>query len=100
MPTAIEIDQAAIEAFCKKWKVTEFSLFGSVLREDFSADSDIDVLLDFDGPTGLSLFEWIEMKDELEALFGRPIDMLAKEGLRNPFRRESILNRREVMYAA
>ena len=89
-----------IADFCKRWKVKEFSVFGSILREDFGPDSDVDVLLSFikDAPWGL--FEFVDMKEELEKIFGREVDIVEKEGLRNPFRRREILHTREVIYAA
>lgn len=97
---AVEIPKSAIEAFCQKWKIGEFSLFGSILREDFGPDSDVDVLIEFSVEADWSLYEWVEMKEELERLFGRKVDLVAKEGLRNPFRRKAILSSREVLYAA
>ena len=96
----LELPLAAITNFCKRWKVKEFSIFGSILREDFRPGSDVDVLLSFmeDSPWGL--FEFVDMKDELKTIFGREVDIIEKEGLRNPFRRREILHSREVIYAA
>jgi predicted nucleotidyltransferase len=95
----INVPMETIEAFCRKWKIREFSLFGSVLRDDFRPDSDIDVLVSFE-PGSFWGFEIFDMKDELEALFHRPVDFVTKEGLRNPFRRHEILTNRQVLYAA
>lgn len=95
----IEIPQQEIQAFCRRWKVQEFSLFGSVLREDFAPTSDIDVLISFLPEAPWSLFEWVEMRDELAKLFGRKVDLVEKEALRNPFRRQRILMTKEVVYA-
>ncbi len=89
-----------IEEFCKRWSITEFSVFGSVLREDFSADSDIDVLVTIDPKAQIGLFELIDMKLELEKMFKRPVDLVEKEGLRNPYRRQEILLTAQVVYAA
>jgi predicted nucleotidyltransferase len=89
-----------IEAFCHKWEVQELALFGSVLRDDFSMDSDVDVLVTFDPEARRSLFDLIEMQDELEALLHRKVDLVSRGGLRNPFRRREILGTREVVYAA
>ena len=99
MAVRIEIDQARIADFCQRWKVTEFALFGSVLREDFGPKSDVDVLLSFEPNAPWSLFELVDMKDELEAMFGREVDVVSRGGLRNPFRRHEILTTREVVYA-
>lgn len=91
---------AGIPAFCRKWKVREFSIFGSALRADFGPDSDIDVLVDFDPSAFWGIDEWIEMRDELERLFGRRVDLVSRPSLRNPFRRAEILRTRRVLHAA
>lgn len=96
----IEIPMGRIEEFCRRWKITEFSLFGSVLREDFRPDSDVDVLVSFEPDSEWDLFHLADMRDELMALFGRDVDLVEKEGLRNPFRRRTILDTREVIYRA
>ncbi len=96
----IDIPKSEIEAFCRKWKIKELSLFGSVLRDDFRPDSDIDVLVSFEPDAPWDLFHLVDMRDELMALFGRDVDLVEKEGLRNPFRRRTILDTREVIYAA
>ena len=96
----IEIPHDGIVQFCHKWKVKELSLFGSVLRDDFRPDSDVDVLVEFELESPWSLFDFVDMMDELKAIFGRKVDLVEKGGLRNPFRRHSILTTREVVYAA
>src|SRR5689334_5870317 len=98
LPIALPIEQ--IRAYCGKWKISEFSLFGSVLRDDFRPDSDIAVLVSFqpDGPR--SLWDLMGMEHELAALLGREVDLIEKEGLRSPFRRHEILTTRRVVYAA
>ena len=89
-----------IAEFCKRWGITEFSVFGSVLRDDFSRDSDIDVLISIDPKAHIGLFELIDMELELEKMFKRPVDLVEKEGLRNPYRRREILHTAQVVYAA
>ncbi len=96
----INIPQAKIEDFCKKWQVAEFSIFGSALREDFSPKSDIDVLISFEPDIPWSLYDWVDMIAELRDILGRKVDLVEKTGLRNPFRRREILNNRQVIYAA
>ena len=96
----IDIPVAALEDFCCRWKVRELSLFGSVLREDFREDSDVDVLVEFQPGHGWGLYEILDMEDELAALFGRKVDLVMKGGLRNPIRRREILKTRRVVYAA
>ncbi|MBL7649100.1 MAG: nucleotidyltransferase domain-containing protein [Candidatus Hydrogenedentes bacterium] len=96
----IAIPQEQIEAFCRKWRVREFSLFGSVLRDDFRPDSDVDVLVSFQEHPEIGLWDISEMAEELEGLYARKVDLVIKEGLNNPFRRKEILDRREILYAA
>jgi predicted nucleotidyltransferase len=94
----IPLNRAKVAAFCKRWNISEFSLFGSVLREDFRPDSDVDVLVSFQHEANWSLWDLIEMTEELEKIFGRKVDLVEKEALRNPYRRHSILNGREIIY--
>jgi predicted nucleotidyltransferase len=96
----ISLPDQEIQSFCRKWEVQELALFGSVLRDDFSLDSDVDVLVTFQPEARRSLFDLIEMKDELEALLHRKVDLVSRGGLRNPFRRREILGTREIVYAA
>lgn len=89
-----------IPVFCRKWGILELSLFGSILRPDFRQDSDVDVLVTFRPDAQWSLMEWVEMRDELQAMLGRRVDMVEGRAIRNPFRRRSILDSKEVVYAA
>ena len=93
------IPRRKIAEFCQRWSITEFSLFGSVLREDFRPDSDIDVLVSIDPTSRIGLLEMAQMQIELEKLFKRPVDLVEKEGLRNPYRKQEILKTAEVIYA-
>ena len=95
----IKASTAQIAEFCQRWHITEFALFGSVLHDDFRPDSDIDVLVTFAPKSDWSLFDWVDMKDELETLFGRKVDIADKEGLKNPYRRHEILRTHQVIYA-
>jgi predicted nucleotidyltransferase len=96
----ITLPQKKIEDFCLKWKISEMALFGSVLSDDFHSDSDIDVLVSFKDEGEWGLFDFVDMIDELKAIFGREVDLVEKESLRNPFRRQRILASNEVIYAA
>src|SRR5947208_6530101 len=96
----IPIPMEVIDAFCRRWGVRELALFGSVLREDFSPQSDVDVLVAFAPEARRSLFDLVEMREELAELFGREVDLVSQRGLRNPFRRHEILNTRQILYAA
>ncbi|MCX6054236.1 MAG: nucleotidyltransferase family protein [Chloroflexi bacterium] len=93
------VSRKKITAFCHSWKVTEFALFGSVLREDFRPDSDVDVLVSFEENALWSLWDLVEMQQELEGIFGRSVDLVENGTLRNPFRRQAILSTKEVVYA-
>ena len=96
----LEIPDEIIEGFCRKWKIKELALFGSVLRGDFRADSDIDVLATFDSDAKWSVFDDARMREELSILLGRDADVTETAGLHNPFRRREILVTRKVIYAA
>jgi hypothetical protein len=95
----ISVPREKIRDFCRKWKVIEFGLFGSILRKDFHNDSDVDVLVTFAADAHYSLFDLVSMEEELSALFGRKVDVVEKSALRNPFRRHAILKSVEVVYA-
>lgn len=96
----IEIPKNEIATFCQRWKVVEFAFFGSVLRDDFKTDSDIDVLVTFEEENEISLFDIAQMQIELRNLFNRPVDILEKDALRNPFRKRHILANSQVIYAS
>jgi uncharacterized protein len=101
MPTlSAEIDLQAIRAFCQRWGVREFSLFGSILREDFGPDSDVDVLIALRAGTTMTLEAHMAMREELSRMFGgREVDMVRREYLKNPYRKAEIMRTREVVYA-
>jgi len=96
----IDIPTERLLDFCRKWKVAELALLGSVLRDDFGPESDVDVLVELAPGHGLDLFDWVEMIDELKDIFGLEVDLVSKRGLRNPFRRHRILATCETIYAA
>lgn len=99
----IEIPIDKIADFCQRWKITEFAFFGSVLRDDFRPDSDVDILVTFAPNAHRTLFDMVDMQDELEAMFGRKVDLLSKRGIersRNYLRRKAILNSAQIIYAA
>ena len=96
----IPIPFPRIRDFCHTWKIAELSVFGSVLREDFRPDSDVDVLVTFAQDGQWSLYDWVDMIAELREIFGRDVDLLSSQSLRNPFRRHAILKTCETLYAA
>lgn len=98
---AIKLPMEQIKLFCEKWQVVEFALFGSVLRDDFQPDSDIDVIVQFH-PHYHPTFHGLElMEAELAALFQREVDLITRQGIetsRNYLRREAILSSAQVIY--
>ena len=100
MNPQLKLDREVLEAFCRRWRIRELSLFGSALRDDFGPESDLDFLVSFEPDATWDLFDIVDMKDELEARFGRSVDIVEKEALRNPWRKYEILRTREVIYAA
>lgn len=96
----IEISADRLASFCKRWQVRELALFGSVVRGDFSPESDVDVLVTFAEDAPWSLWDWGDMMAELKAIVGREVDLVEKDAVRNPYRREAILREHRVIYAA
>ena len=99
----IDIPLDTISAFCKRWHVTELALFGSVLRDDFGPESDVDVLVRFEPQARHTLLDMARMRQELSRMFGREVDLIEHtvvERSRNYIRRKSILQTAEVVYAA
>jgi hypothetical protein len=99
----IEIPQQVVAEFCKKWKIVEFSLFGSVLRDAFRPDSDVDVLVVFEPDAHWGFEHFQEMTKELEGLCGRKVDLVEKrliEQSENYIRRKHILSNVESIYVA
>lgn len=99
----IDIPKTKIAEFCKKWKIREFALFGSVLRDDFRPDSDIDVLVTFSEDVKHTLFDIVHMEKELKEIFKREVDIVSRRGIessRNYIRRNAILSSAEAVYAA
>jgi uncharacterized protein len=98
----IHIPKEKIVEFCNKWKIREFYLFGSVLRKEFCSDSDIDVLVTFDERAKHTLFDLVNMENELKDIFGRNVDIVSRRGIessRNYLRKNAILNSAEAVYA-
>jgi predicted nucleotidyltransferase len=96
----IEVPQARVEEFCRKWKISEFALFGSVLRDDFRPDSDVDVLVTFVPGAEPGYRDLLAMEGELREIVGREVDLVEKEGIVNPFRKHHIQHHHRVLYAA
>lgn len=103
MNPRLNITDDQLAAFCRKWKIVRFWLFGSVLRDDFRPDSDIDAMVQFTEDAIWTLFDLSEMKFELQHLTGRDVDLLTRRGVEsseNPYRRQSILESAKQVFAA
>ncbi len=102
MKAKIDIDQDKIAEFCRRWKITELALFGSVLRDDFRDDSDVDLLVTFQLDAEWSLLDHIAMEEELSVILGRKIDLVSRRAVErsgNWIRRKAILSTTEPLYA-
>lgn len=100
--TGIELPMEEIAEFCHKWQVTQFAFFGSVLRDDFRSDSDIDVMVQFHPDAHPTFRTLDQMETELKALFHREVDLITRQGIetsRNYLRRHEILSSAQIIYA-
>lgn len=99
----LAISQEQIAAFCQKWKIVRLELFGSVLRDDFDEQSDIDLLVTFATDFHPYIRDYLAMEDELRQMFGRQVDLIKRqliETSRNWVRRRNILKDTQLIYAA
>ena len=94
----IALDRLRITDFCRKWKIIRMALFGSVLRSDFRPQSDVDVMIAFGPDAHWSLFDVVDMKFELEAMFKRDVDIVEDGTIKNPIKRRCIYENLEVIY--
>lgn len=103
MSPGVSIDRDRIAEFCRRWKITALALFGSVLRDDFGPDSDIDILVTFAPDAEWSLFDHVAMEEEISALLGRKADLVSRRAIErstNWIRRKAILENAESYYVA
>ncbi|HOR28512.1 MAG TPA: nucleotidyltransferase domain-containing protein [Candidatus Sumerlaeota bacterium] len=103
MHPEINLPRVAIKAFCRRGSIIRLELFGSVLRDDFRADSDADFLVTFAPENRWSLLELVTMEQELSAALGRKVDLLERvsvERSHNPLRRREIPSSARPIYAA
>ncbi len=103
MPPRLNIDREKVEAFCRKWQIVELSLFGSVLRDDFRDDSDVDVLVTFAEGIRHSLLDVVRAECELADLLGREVDLVELKAVQKNSERtrnRHILNSMQRYYVA
>jgi len=99
----INLPREELAAFCRRWKISDVALFGSVLRDDFRPDSDIDVLVTFDTAADWGLLDHAAMQEELASLLGRDVDLVSRRAVdasENWIRRRAILGSAETVYAS
>jgi len=97
----LPLDSDKLRAFCQKWQVTELAVFGSVLRDDFRPDSDVDFLATFHPQAPWSLLDQVRMQEELAEIVGRRVDLLTQQAVeksRNPIRRRAIMQSAQVLH--
>ena len=94
----IPVDRSKLATFCRKHKISRLALYGSVLSDRFQADSDVDVLVEFQPGSTPGLFGIARMEQELSAIFGRRVDLRTPEDLSRYFR-QSVMAEAEVQYA-
>ncbi|MEQ1438015.1 nucleotidyltransferase domain-containing protein [Fontimonas sp. SYSU GA230001] len=101
MHTLIETNRDAIAVLCRRHGVRRLEVFGSVLRRDFdAARSDIDVLIEFEPQVAESFTNFLDFKEALEALLGRPVDLVEFSAIRNRRLRHHIEQTKSPVYAA
>lgn len=99
----IELTSEGVRQFCRRWRIRELAVFGSVLREDFRADSDIDLLVTFEEGAPWDLLDLLEMQDEASLVLGRRVDLFSRRGIEaasNPILKQEVLGAAETVYAA
>lgn len=102
MSARIALPSDGLAAFCERWQITELALFGSVLRDDFGPESDVDVLVSFEPRVPHTLLDIVRMQEELSGILGRKVDLIeraAVEKSRNYIRRKAILQSAETIHA-
>lgn len=98
----IELPMKQIQEFCDRWQIIEFALFGSVLRDDFRPDSDLDILVTFAVDAPWNLLDLVTMQQQLASIVGREVDLVEKrviERSENWIRRKEILSTATVIYS-
>jgi len=95
----IELNVEKIRHLCSKHKVNKLYVFGSVLRDNFKNESDIDLVVDFE-KVDLNDYadNYFDLKDQLELIFNRRVDLLEEKGIRNPFLRRQIDSEKQLIY--
>ena len=97
--TQIDLNKDKLVEICEKHKVQELYLFGSILTDKFNDTSDIDILIQFRQMDLLDYFDnYMELKEELEKLFNRPVDLVENQAIRNPIFRKVVDREKRLVY--
>ena len=95
----IQIDTSQIQAICSRYPVRSLALFGSVTGDSFGADSDVDVIIDFDDSDEQNYFDcYFNLKADLEAYWNRTVDLVANKNFRNKYFEASVAHSKQVIY--
>ena len=100
MAARLKVPRGRLAEFCRRRRIRRLAFFGSVLREDFGAESDVDMLAEFEPNARYSLFDLVDMEDELKEIMGREVDLVTRKGIErspNHIRRKAILGSAEVV---
>jgi len=100
---AISLPEAELADFCRRWKIVKLEVFGSILRDDFGPDSDVDFLVTFDPLARWTLFDVVHAREDLISVVGRPVDLVSRRSIEqseNWIRRRSILGSARTIYVA
>lgn len=92
--------QEKISRLCQDYGIVRFEIFGSAVRDDFGAESDVDCLIDFVEDGGNYFERYFDFKDELEKLFGRKVDLIVEKAIRNPYFKQDLNETKQIIYAA
>jgi hypothetical protein len=96
----IDLPYEALEPYCRRWKIVKLEVFGSILRDDFGPESDVDFLVTFDPAARWTLFDMVDAEEQLAALVGRPVDLVEREPIEqseNWMRRRLILENAQTL---
>jgi predicted nucleotidyltransferase len=99
----LQVTEEQLADFCGRWQISELAIFGSILRDDFGPDSDVDMLVTFAPSADWSLLDHIQMKEELASIIGRDVDLVSKRAIdssENWIRRKHIQRTAQVVYAS
>jgi len=88
-----------IAEYCRRNGIKRLRAFGSVLRDDFTPESDVDLLVAFEPDAGIGLFDFVRIKQELGDLLGREVDLVSEKGI-SKYIRDEVMAEAEVLYVA